>query len=337
MNSMPGVLAEVPAVTGPSALPREPAVSARHVGHSFGSKRVLDSVTVQIAPGCVHALLGPNGAGKTTLLRILAGLLVPQEGDVEVLGVAPGASRRFRRLVGLVPSGDRSFYLRISGIENLVFFARLHGLRRREAVTRATDALESVGLADAARTRVGFYSHGMQKRLAVARALLVEPPAMLVDEATHDLDPAGARTVRDLVAEVAGRGTAVLWATQRLDEIRGFADGVTLLAQGRAAFEGTVPELMAQTLSRRYLLRLRDAGSTGGPLELVGRAALRDLGTLDPFGVPPSEHYLLALRDGVVLGDAVAALAAACVDVLACSEERSELEEAFIAVAEAAR
>jgi ABC-2 type transport system ATP-binding protein len=337
MNQMPGALAEVPAVDGRLELSRAPAVTAREVGHSFGTQRVLDGVTIELAPGEVHALLGPNGAGKTTLLRILAGLLVAQEGSVEVLGVPPGASRRFRRLVGLVPSGDRTFYLRISGIENLIFFARLHGMRRREAVARAREVLHSVGLAEAARTRVGYYSHGMQKRLAVARALLVEPPVMLVDEATHDLDPEGARTVRDLVADVAGRGTAVLWATQRLDEIRGFADGVTLLARGRCAFEGTVPELMAQTLSRRYLLRLRGAATSPGPLEHAGRAALGDLGTLDPFGRPPSEHYVLALRDDAVLGTAVAALARADIDVLACREERSELEEAFLALAEVPR
>jgi ABC-type multidrug transport system ATPase subunit len=334
---MPGVLTEAAPSAGPSGPPLAPAVSARDVGHAFGSRRVLNGVSIEIGPGRVHALLGPNGAGKTTLLRILAGLLVPREGAVEVLGVEPGASRRFRRLIGLVPSGDRTFYLRISGLENLAFFARLHGMRRAEAVARAVDAIEAVGLSDAARTRVGFYSHGMQKRLAVARALLVEPPVMLVDEATHDLDPEGARTVRDLVAAAAARGTAVLWATQRLDEIRGFADEVTLLAQGRAAFQGTVPELMAQTISRRYLLRLRNARAAARPVEHVGRVALGDLGTLDCFGMPPSEHYLLALREDVVLGDAVAALAAAHVDVLACREERSELEEAFLAVAGAAR
>jgi hypothetical protein len=152
-------------------------------------------------------------------------------------------------------------------------------------------------------------------------------------EATHDLDPEGAERIRALIADLAARdGSAVLWATQRLDEIRGFADEVTLLAQGRAAFQGTVPELMAQTISRRYLLRLRNARAAARPVEHVGRVALGDLGTLDCFGMPPSEHYLPALREDVVLGDAVAALAAAHVDVLACRQERSEIEEAFLAL-----
>jgi ABC-2 type transport system ATP-binding protein len=333
MNRMLPALAERSAAVERVDVAPAAIVTARGVAHSFGANRVLDGVSLELAPGTVHALLGPNGAGKTTLLRILAGLLVPQQGGVAVLGVPPGSSRRFRRLVGLVPSGDRTFYLRISGLENLVFFARLHGMRRRDAITRAVETLEAVGLGDAAQTRVGFYSHGMQKRLAVARALLVEPPLMLVDEATHDLDPEGARTVRDLVASVAGRGTAVLWATQRLDEIRGFADRVTLLTHGTPAFEGTVPELMGLTSSRRYLVRLRCDGSVAA----TGAAALRGLGTLVVFGEPQSEHYLLTLGDDVVLGRAVAALTAAGVDVLACREERSELEEAFLWLAEGPR
>jgi ABC-2 type transport system ATP-binding protein len=315
------------------ALPGKPTIEARGVVQRFGTKLVLDSVSFEVPRGTIHALLGPNGAGKTTLIRILAGLLVPRGGTVGILGVAAGPSRAFRRLIGLVPSGDRSFYLRISGLENLLFFARLHGMPRREALRRARDVLDEVGLADAATTRVGFYSHGMQKRLSVARALLADPPILLVDEATHDLDPDGARRVRELVSAAAGRGAAVVWATQRLDEIRGFADRVTLLAEGRAAFVGTVPELMATAVPRRYLLRLRNGRPARYSLESEGRVALGSLGTLELVGESSSEHYVLALADEVVLGDALAALSQASIGVLTCREERSEIEQAFLALA----
>ncbi len=308
-------------------------IEARALVQRFGTKVVLDSLSFEVQPSTIHALLGPNGAGKTTLIRILAGLLVPSGGTVQILGVAAGSSRSFRRLIGLLPSGDRSFYLRISGIENLVFFARLHGMRRREAARRAREVLEEVGLEDAATTRVAFYSHGMQKRLSVARALLADPPILLIDEATHDLDPDGARRVRELVAAAAGRGTAVVWATQRLDEIRGFADRVTLLAEGRAAFAGTVPELMATAVPRRYLLRLRNGLPVRYSLESAGRSALGSLGTLELVGESSSEHYVLALADEVVLGDALAALSRVSIDVLTCREERSEIEQAFLALA----
>ena len=106
--------------------------------------------------------------------------------------------RGLRGLVGLVPSSDRSAYQRISGVENLAFFARLHGMRKRAAFARARAVLADVGLADRADDPVNNWSHGMQQRLSVARALLTEPPVLLVDEATHDLDPAAAATVREL-------------------------------------------------------------------------------------------------------------------------------------------
>jgi ABC-2 type transport system ATP-binding protein len=242
---------------------------------------------------------------------------------VRILGRAADNSREFRSLIGLVPSGDRTFYLRITGVENLVFFARLQGATKRDARRRAAEVLDEVGLADAARTRVGFYSHGMQKRLSVARALLMTPPILLVDEATHDLDPEGAQRVRDLVVAAARRGTAVVWATQRLDEIRGLADGVTLIAQGRQVFAGSVPELMAHAAPRRYLLRLRGSMETG---------ALDGLATLERTG-QGAEHFLLVLRDDAVLGQALAALGTAGVDVLTCTEERSGIEQAFLSLA----
>jgi ABC-2 type transport system ATP-binding protein len=308
----------------------EPVIDARSVSQRYGRKLALDRVSLAVPAGKVHALLGPNGAGKTTLVRILAGLNVPAGGTVTVAGVEAGPSRRYRTLVGLVPSGDRTFYLRISGLENLIFFGRLQGLGRRTARARAEQVIDEVGLRDAAKQRVGFYSHGMQKRLSVARALIPEPRMLLVDEATHDLDPDGARRVRDLVAAAAAsRGAAVVWATQRLDEIRGFADRVTLLAEGRQAFLGTVPDLLAHAVPRRYLIRVADSWE----LDARGQGALGSLGRLEAAGEQGSGHYVLDLEESAVLGDALARLSQAGIGVLTCREERSEIEEAFLSIA----
>ena len=313
-----------PVDAGRAALP---AVEVRNVTRRFGAKLALNGVSLDVHPGTVHALLGPNGAGKTTLLRILTSLVSPSDGEIRLLGTIPGG-RQLKSRIGFIPSGDRSFYLRISGRENLAFFARLHGMRRREALERADRALASVGLADSARLRVGSYSHGMQKRLSIARALLTSPEVLLVDEATHDLDPEGAHVVRELVAALADEGTAVLWTTQRIDEIRGFADLVTLLREGEVAFSGTVPELMAHAIPRRYLLRIQNGGPPGP--DLAGRLqdALSEHGTIAAQG--GLDNYVLALADDAVLGDAIAALSAADVDILTCHQERSEIEEAFL-------
>jgi ABC-2 type transport system ATP-binding protein len=281
---------------------------------------------MELRNGEIHALLGPNGAGKTTLLRILAGLADPDSGEVYFRGQIGNDSGRFGRgrFIGLIPSGERTFYMRISGLENLLFFARLHGLRRKEAIRRSLECLEAVGLSDVAKRRVGEYSHGMQKRLAIARALLTDPPILLADEPTQGLDPHGARTVKALVREAADRGTAVMWTTQYVDEIRGLADTVTLLNRGTVRFQGSVPELMATSASRRYLVHV--VGSTSG--FSTAQAGLAAMGAMSPNGAPG--HFILSLRDGIVLGRALALLTASGLDILACREERSEVEEAFL-------
>jgi ABC-2 type transport system ATP-binding protein len=247
------------------------AVSVRGLVRRFGDKLALDGVDLTIAQGEIHALLGPNGAGKTTLLRVLCGLVDPNGGAIRISGH-----------LGLVPSGDRTFYLRISGTENLIFFARLHGLRLRAARQRAREVLEQVGLDSAAALPVGRYSHGMQKRLSVARALLVDPAVLLVDEATHDLDPEGASRVRGLIAGLAQRGTAVLWTTQRIEEIRGFAHAVTLLRQGTVGFRGSVDELVARAPSQRFGLGLLNGDADRPP----------------DAPAPVEEAFLAVLREG---------------------------------------
>jgi ABC-2 type transport system ATP-binding protein len=318
-----------PSVDGDDAPP--PAISITGLCRRFGSTQALDGVSMQVPAGQVHALLGPNGAGKTTLLRILTGLVEPDSGTVALGGVPSSpVARRSRRLFGLVPSGDRTFYLRISGLENLSFFGRLYGLSRRQAVERAWECVRAVGLAEAARARVGVYSHGMQKRLSVARALLMDPPILLVDEATHDLDPEGALTIRRLVADAARRGTAVVWTTQRVDEIRAFADRVTLLHRGAVRFCGPVPELMALASPRRYLVQLEDDRGPGDQLLERATASLTGVATISPDGDPGSHHFLIDLGEHSVLGDALASLAGSGIRVLRCREERSAIEEAFL-------
>jgi ABC-type multidrug transport system ATPase subunit len=302
-----------------------PALDVVDVYRRFRDVEALRGVTLEVWPGEVHALLGPNGAGKTTLLRILVGLLIPDAGDVGVLGQPLDAmtSRRFRRSFGFVPSGDRSFYLRVSGLENLLFFARLHGLPKRRAVARAQELLAMVGLEEAATRRVGLYSHGMQKRLSVARALLTEPRILFVDEATHDLDPQGAERIRELVRNQARNGVAVVWTTQRVEEIRGFADHVTLLHTGTVRFQGTVPQLLASVPRRRFLVRVRHGEDPAAMRRAVaGSAEISD-------GNDP-EHVVLGLDEGQTLGRAIAALEHAGVSVLACTEEGSGVEEAFL-------
>jgi ABC-type multidrug transport system ATPase subunit len=298
-------------------------VVVRDVVCRFGEKTALNGVDLAIAPGEIHALLGPNGAGKTTLIRALCGLVTPQRGIVSTSG-----------RVGLVPSGDRSFYLRISALENLIFFARLHGLRLRQARVRAREVLEAVGLADVADRPVGRCSHGMQKRLAVARAVLVSPEVLLVDEATHDLDPEGARRIRDLVSRLAREGTAVLWTTQRVDEVPNFARSTTLLVQGGVVFTGSPAELAARAATDRYLIQVRTVATGRPPTQAVVQLAIGSAATILPTN--DAGYFLLVPRDPSGLGAAIGRLVGGGLDVIGCRQPESEMEEAFLVLTGAA-
>ncbi len=311
---------------------RRPAIEMRGVSRRFGDVNALQDVSLAVHPGEIHALLGPNGAGKTTLMRVLTGLIERDDGEIRLLDIPVDryGARDFRKKFGLVPSGDRSFYLRINGLENLMFFGRLGGLRRSQAVRRAWECLQDVGLEAAARKPVGLYSHGMQKRLSVARALLMDPAVLFVDEATHDLDPEGARRVQNLILAAAERGAAVIWATQRLDEIPGLAHSVTLLDRGQVRFAGTVPALMAISMVRHYLLHLRNEYASPDELLDTARLALGSMATIQPSDASATAHYLVSLRGEVVLGDALASLTDSGIQILACREQLSGIESAFL-------
>ena len=311
---------------------RPVAVEAEDIVRHFGPTRALDGVSLTVREGEIHALLGPNGAGKTTLLRSLTGLVEPASGTIRLAGIPSEelGYREYRKMIGLVPSGDRSFYLRISGLENLAFFARLYGRRKRAAFEVARRRLGDVGLEEVADKRVGLYSHGMQKRLSVARGLLTDPVVLFVDEATHDLDPEGARRVQGLVEAAAARGTAVVWATQRLDEIRGFADNVTVLDHGRVGFVGTVPKLMAMSDHRRYVLQLDGGAMVGQDLLAAANAAIAPTSSALTLDGSDSTNCLLDLDPAAVLGETITLLTQAGIRVLACREDRSGIESAFL-------
>ncbi len=297
------------------------SLCVRHVVCRFGAKLALDRVSLTVRPGEIHALMGPNGAGKTTLIRVLAGIVEPHSGSVTRAGT-----------VGLVPSGDRSFYMRLSPLENLIFFARLNGLRLRSAKRRSHEVLEQVGLSEVAGRPVGRCSHGMQKRLAVARALLVEPQILLVDEATHDLDPEGARRVQGLIRDLAAAGVAVVWTTQRVDEVRNLAHSMTFLRAGAVGFTGSPSELAAQAPTQRYVIQVRKRNSLATPqLAALQLAAGADCTVSHP--ADGGCEFLIAPDDDGSLGRTVARLVGAGFDVLACRHEHSELEEAFLHLA----
>ncbi|PPF74892.1 ABC transporter ATP-binding protein [Pseudoclavibacter sp. RFBJ3] len=216
------------------------------VSRSFGADQALKAVTLEIAGGELHSLLGPNGAGKTTLSKIVSGLLLPDSGSVAIGGHDMATDARLARAsVGLVLGGDGGFYGRATARDNLLFFADVAGLSSQRRRPRVEAVLESVALADQGHKRVREYSRGMKQRLHLARALLAEPPALVLDEVTSGLDPEVAVEIRSLIRSLRTNGTAILHTTHLLGEVESLASKVSLLRAGEVAFSGTVDDLVA--------------------------------------------------------------------------------------------
>lgn len=182
----------------------------------YGAREVVRDFNMVMKAGDRLALCGPNGSGKTTIIRCLAGTLTPSAGELHILEHTAG-SLAARRLIGVSLSQERSFYFRLTGRENLRFFARVRGYGKREAASLVHDVVEELELERFIARRVDEYSTGMNQQLAFARALLGEPPVLLLDEPTRSLDTAA---VDRLWSALDRRpGTALLIATHRDDDV----------------------------------------------------------------------------------------------------------------------
>jgi ABC-2 type transport system ATP-binding protein len=224
-----------------------PAVECEGLTFRFGSHTAVDQVDLRVEAGEVFGLLGPNGAGKTTTIRVLTTLLPAAEGSARIFGLDVAHNRmRIRRLLGYVPqmlSADAS----LTGRENVALFARLFDVPRRERTTRIGEALEAMGLADAADRLAGTYSGGMIRRLELAQALINRPRLLILDEPTIGLDPIARAGVWERLQELrAASGTTILLTTHYLDEADNLCERVALMHRGRLRAVGAPDELKAE-------------------------------------------------------------------------------------------
>lgn len=199
--------------------------------------------------GTVFGLLGTNGAGKTTLMKIAFGLLLPDSGSVEVMGLDPvRRGRAVRSVTGMVLAEERSFYWRLSGRRNLEFFAALHGLDTRQAGRRIEELADILDMRDFLDAPFSDYSAGMRQKAAVARALLHDPQVLLMDEPTRSLSPEAAYPLQDFIAAelVKRRGKTVLLATQDMEEAERLCLEVGVLHRGRLLYLGPLAGLLEE-------------------------------------------------------------------------------------------
>ncbi|MEV5980807.1 ATP-binding cassette domain-containing protein [Streptomyces sp. NPDC052114] len=243
---------------------------------AYKEKRALDGLDLRVGRGTVHGVLGPNGAGKTTAVRVLATLLRPDAGRVEVAGHdvrrRPDEVRGRIGLLGQHAALDEE----LSGRQNLDMFGRLHHLGARHARVRADELLERFGLADTGRKAVKRYSGGMRRRLDLAASLITEPEVLFLDEPTTGLDPRGRAEVWDSVRSLVGGGTTVLLTTQYLEEADQLADRISVIDQGRVIADGTADDLKARLGGDRIDVVVRDASQLARTAALLPHGAVVD-------------------------------------------------------------
>jgi len=228
----------------------QPLISVKGLRKAFGRHRVLRGIDLDIEAGSSVILLGPNGAGKTTLLRILATLSKPTGGDVSIAGVSVNDNPEgIRQYLGLV-SHSPLLYGDLSAEENLEFYGRLYGMPKNS--DRKKDLLQRVGLYHRRKDLVRTFSRGMVQRMAIARALLHNPPILLLDEPDTGLDPQAAEMMTNLLREIGGSERTIVMTTHHLERGLELADRVTILAQGKLVFDEKISGLNYSDLRPLY-------------------------------------------------------------------------------------
>ena len=247
----------------PDATDGSPAIVAEGLTKTYPAGRhqaftAVDHVTLQVPAGQVFALLGPNGAGKTTTIKMLTGLVIPTAGSARLHGYDITRQRGQAVLrLGAVLEGGRNVYWSMTAWQNLLYFGRLKGLRGRELKPRAERLLRELGLWERRAQPVGSFSRGMQQKVAVAAALVTDPPIVLLDEPTIGLDVQAARTVKQWIGRLAhAEGKTVVLTTHQLDVAQQLSDRVAIIRRGRITADLPVAELLARFREDRYRITL---------------------------------------------------------------------------------
>ena len=294
----------------------------------------LDGLSLAVPAGGFVSLLGANGAGKTTTMKILCTLLLPDAGAARVAGYdVVRQPRRVRERLGVSIRGERSVYWKLTGRQNLEYFARLSGYGGPDLRRRVDATIEVIGLAARIDDYVERYSMGMKQRLAIGCALVHDPPVLLLDEPTIGLDPHGARALRAFIRDdlCRGRGVTVLYTTHYMHEAEELSDRVAILHGGRIVAEGTPAEVCAG-VARHHVVQLQFRGLTE-----AAERSLREhpaVGTMTgALGHDDVTTLHLTLRDGQVPVAALVDRAAdAGAQLVAAQVLRPSLEDAFVAL-----
>src|SRR6201998_186384 len=223
----------------------EPAISTQGLTRRFGELVAVNDVNLQVAPGQFFGFLGPNGAGKSTTIKMLTGLLAPTSGRIQILGRDFAEHRvEVKRQIGVVPEG-LALFGRLTGAEYLTFVGRMYGLDRDTCARRATELLDFLQLAEQPRKLVTDYSHGMQKKLALAAAVIHGPKILFLDEPFEGVDAIAAGTLKAMLQRMIARGATIFLTSHVLEIVERLCSHVAIIHRGQLVAQGSLEELRA--------------------------------------------------------------------------------------------
>jgi ABC-2 type transport system ATP-binding protein len=322
-----------PPATGPAA------IELHDLTRTFGRRgkqiTAVGGLSLRVGSGQVFGLLGPNGSGKTTTINMISGLIPPTSGTVTILGM-PVEARRTRRavrqLVGTVPQ-ETALYNELTARANMAFHADLYRVPRQQKAERIAALLQLVSLADRADSRVGTFSGGMRRRLAIARALLHDPEVIILDEPTLGVDVHARAAIWGYIRDLRDRGKTILLTTNQLEEAQELCDELAIIDHGQLAASGT-----PATLRRSY-------GATIVSLHVQPIAAprtldyaleeLRQLGGVTNVSIEPaadaSHRLAVTTQEHAEIADIIAVTARWCV-IADVSIHETSLDEAFLSL-----
>jgi ABC-2 type transport system ATP-binding protein len=222
-----------------------PTISTQSLSRRFGDLVAVDGIDLRVAPGQFFGFLGPNGAGKSTTIKMLTGLLAPSAGRIEILGIDLTAHPvEVKRQIGVVPEG-MALFGRLTGSEFLNFAGRMYGLDRQTAATRTAELLDFMQLADQPKKLVTDYSHGMQKKLAMAAAVIHGPKVLFLDEPFEGVDAIAAGTLKAMLQGMIARGATIFLTSHVLEIVERLCSHVAIIHKGRLVAQGSLEELRA--------------------------------------------------------------------------------------------
>ncbi len=222
-----------------------PAISTEHLTRRFGQLVAVQDVNLQVAPGQFFGFLGPNGAGKSTMIKMLTGLLAPSAGSIRILDRDLTANPvEVKRQIGVVPEG-MALFGRLTGSEYLNFVGRMYGLDRQTAANRTAELLDFMQLVDQPKALVTDYSHGMQKKLALAAAVIHGPQILFLDEPFEGVDAIASGTLKAMLQRMIARGATIFLTSHVLEIVERLCSHLAIIHRGQLVAQGSLDELRA--------------------------------------------------------------------------------------------